>query len=502
MRDALVDGFSNGFRIPSYINRSAVSTSGYANHSSACVHSNFVNTKLNHELALGRVAGPFASPTPPDLIISPLGVVPKKTPGEYRLIHDLSFPKDNSVNSHIPKIFTEVQYELLDDCISIICSLGPNCLIAKADIKDAFRIIPIHPNDYGLLGFTWQNTFYHDRCLPMGASTSCQTFESFSTALQWILTSALGVRNMSHILDDFIFFGPSNSPQCHTSLQAFLILAKSLSIPLRPDNTVHPTNLVSLHGIEVDTTQMQMRLPPDKLLDARAKIDSVYRPKKVSLRQLQSLIGTLSFACKVIVPGRVFLRRVTDLTCGVHNQEHMIRLNVEARLDLSTWRIFLDSFNGMSMFLSNEWVSSDAVRLFSDASALGFAAIYGTHWFQGRFPPSWSHTNIAVKELLPIVLAVQLWGPLMANSRMLCMCDNMSIVAVINSRTSKDRSIMDLLRKLAIATMSHNVHFAAKHIPGKFNSAADALSRFQDGVARRSWLSTTADHILPEMLPW
>ena len=450
------------------------------------------------------MAGPFASPTPPDLIISPLGVVPKKTPGEYRLIHDLSFPKDNSVNSHIPKIFTEVQYELPDDCISIICSLGPNCLITKADIKDAFRIIPIHPNDYGLLGFTWQNKFYYDRCLPMGASTSCHTFESFSTALQWILTSTLGVRNMSHILDDFIFFGPSNSPQCHTSLQALLILAKSLSIPLRTDKTVYPTNLVSLHGMEVDTAQMQMRLPPDKLLDARAKIDSVYRRKKVSLRQLQSLIGTLSFACKVIVPGRVFLRRVIDLTCGVHNQEHMIRLNVEARLDLSAWRIFLHSFNGMSMFLSNEWVSSDAVRLFSDASALGFAAIYGTHWFQGRFPPSWSHTNIAVKELLPIVLAVQLWGPLMANSRMLFMCDNMSIVAVINSRTSKDRSIMDLLRKLAIATMSHNVHFAAKHIPGKFNSAADPLSRFQDGVARQvaPWLSTTADHILPEMLPW
>ena len=93
LRDALVDGSSHGFRIPSYINRSAVSITGYTNHSSACVHANFVSTKLDHELALGRVAGPFARPTPPNLIISPLGVVPKKTPGEYRLIHDLSFPK-------------------------------------------------------------------------------------------------------------------------------------------------------------------------------------------------------------------------------------------------------------------------------------------------------------------------------------------------------------------------------------------------------------------------
>ena len=88
LRDALVDGFSHGFRIPSYINRSVVSTTGYTNHSSACVHANFVSTKLDHELALGRVAGPFARPTPPNLIISPLRVVPKKTPVEYRLIHD------------------------------------------------------------------------------------------------------------------------------------------------------------------------------------------------------------------------------------------------------------------------------------------------------------------------------------------------------------------------------------------------------------------------------
>ena len=195
---------------------------------------------------------------------------------------------------------------MLDDCIAIICSLGPNCLIAKADIKDAFRIIPIHPNDYGLLGFTWQNKCYHDRCLPMGCSTSCQTFESFSSALQWILTSTLGVRNMSHILDDFIFFGPSNSPQCHTSLQAFVILAKSLSIPLRTHKTVYPTNLVSVHDIEVDTTQMQMRLPPDKLLDARVKIDSVYRRKKFPFVNFNLSLGLLVLGVKLLSQGESF----------------------------------------------------------------------------------------------------------------------------------------------------------------------------------------------------
>ena len=66
--------------------------------------------KLSREINMGRVAGPFDVLTPADIILSPLGVVPKKHPGEFRLIHDLSFPKLDSVNLHIEKVYTEVIY--------------------------------------------------------------------------------------------------------------------------------------------------------------------------------------------------------------------------------------------------------------------------------------------------------------------------------------------------------------------------------------------------------
>ena len=280
----------------------------------------------------------------------------------------------------------------------------------------------------------------------MGCSTSCQTFEMFVTSLQWILTSVFGVQHMSHILDDFLFFGAPNSSSCSTGLQSFITLADSLNIPLRADKTVLPSTLVILHGIEVDTSSMRIRLPQDKLLDARAKVDDMYRCKKVSLRQLQSLIGSLNFACKVVMPGRTFLRRLINLTKGVHNPNHMLRLNIEARLDLSSWKLFLDNFNGTSSCLPTTWTSSNCIRLYSDASLQGFSAIYGKRWLQGRFPSSWASVNIAVKELLPIVLAIRIWGPLLKNSRILFMCDNMSIVNVINVHTSKDVAIMRLLR--------------------------------------------------------
>ena len=68
-------------------------------------------------------------------------------------IHDLIFPKDNSVDASIPEEYKSVSYQNLDQCLDIFMSLEKNTLIAKADLKDAFRIIPVSPASYHLLGF-------------------------------------------------------------------------------------------------------------------------------------------------------------------------------------------------------------------------------------------------------------------------------------------------------------------------------------------------------------
>ena len=88
--DKLYNGFTHGFLIPSSYANSTPSS--YTNHTSALIHAPAVVAKINKELLLGRIAGPFTSPPLPGLIISPLGLVPKKSSTEWRLIHDLSFP--------------------------------------------------------------------------------------------------------------------------------------------------------------------------------------------------------------------------------------------------------------------------------------------------------------------------------------------------------------------------------------------------------------------------
>ena len=101
-----------------------------------------VEEKFGKEIQAGRISGPWETPPFNELIISPLGLVPKKSPGEFRLIHHLSHPQGRSTNSGISKEISSVQYTSLDDAVNIVMSLGPGCYLAKTDIKSAFRIIP------------------------------------------------------------------------------------------------------------------------------------------------------------------------------------------------------------------------------------------------------------------------------------------------------------------------------------------------------------------------
>ena len=132
-----------------------------------------VTDKFHKEIEAGRVAGPFSAPPFDNFVVSPLGIVPKKAPNEFRFIQHLSYPHENSVNSRIPVDFSSVLYASIQDAIVFVKRLGVGCYLVKTDIKSAFRIIPIHPEDYPLLGMKWRGNYYFDRCLPMGCRSSC-----------------------------------------------------------------------------------------------------------------------------------------------------------------------------------------------------------------------------------------------------------------------------------------------------------------------------------------
>ena len=92
----LVNGFQLGFKIPYKDNRSY---RFYKNLLSATSNMDTLKEKIAKEILVGRVVGPCESPPFQNLQISPLGLIPKKTPGEMRVIHHLSYSEGTSIKS-------------------------------------------------------------------------------------------------------------------------------------------------------------------------------------------------------------------------------------------------------------------------------------------------------------------------------------------------------------------------------------------------------------------
>ena len=135
-------------------------------------------------------------------------------------------------------------------------------------------------------------------------------------------------------------------------------------------------------GIELDSVQQLARLPPDKVDRILRLLQQWSRKKTCTRRDLESLIGSLHHACRVVVPGRTFLRRMIDLLCCFRHRDHLIRLNVDFHRDLQWWLSFFKEWNGVSFFLSPAVSPLPDLVVSSDASGShGFGALWRTEWF-------------------------------------------------------------------------------------------------------------------------
>lgn len=244
-RTSLTSGFTFGFRIP-YQGQRAFRIS--RNLSSLNNNDGILQSKLSNELRAHRIAGPYPNPPFPNIQVSPLGLVPKKAVGEFRLIHHLSYPEGMSINHNIPKDLCTVQYQSVETAINIIRQLGRGALLAKTDLENAYKQIPIHPDDFELLEFMVDNMYYYDKTLPFGLSYSCNLFEKFSSALQWILETKFSVIHCVHILDDFLFLSEPHSSTCYSALLAFYQLSNDIGLPVKSEKNCLPHHNSHIFG--------------------------------------------------------------------------------------------------------------------------------------------------------------------------------------------------------------------------------------------------------------
>jgi len=497
----LYNGFKNGFYINYCGPRCAFDSN---NLKSVLTSPEAARQKVESEIVAGRIAGPFNSRPISNLRCSPIGLIPKKT-GGIRLITHLSYPPMQSVNDFIDERFTSVKYSSFDNAVSMVQKLGKGAKLAKMDIKSAFRLLPVNPGEFDLLGFKIENEIYIDKCMPMGCSISCATFEKCSTFLHWTLAKESESKNIDHYLDDFLFGGKKDTHECEKLMLKFESICSDIGVPIANEKTEGPSTVIEYLGLTIDTINMLIKIPDKKIKELLIGIETLLSKKKVTLKELQSICGSLAFCTKALPAGRAFSRRLYMATTRASKPYHFIRVTAGMKKDLFMWKLFLEKFNGVSYINEVDWMSNVKFKLFTDSAGgkgKGCAAYLQGSWAYLEWPNEWAESDIlkdmTYLEIIPIALGILLWCNKFYLKNILFFSDNQAVVTVLNNKSCKSERVMSILRLIVYCSLIGNFQFKAVHIFSRNNPIADALSRAKFQKFRS--LSPEAD-ILPTPIP-
>ena len=231
---------------------------GVRNNLSASLHSSGVSKAILKELDRSYTSGPFLIPP-----FHPFKKMKQFTLSLIYLHHvALMLMMTSLLNFSLSNIHP------FDDAVQIVNSFSVGCFLAKVDIKHAFRLLPVHPKDWPLLGFQWLGKYFIDTRLPFGSRSSPFIFNLFADALLWILINKFDLSAIIHYLDDFFICG-ATFEECHAKVKTMLTAFKLIGVPITPEKLESQSRVITFLGIEIDSIHSIIRLPDDKLSELK-----------------------------------------------------------------------------------------------------------------------------------------------------------------------------------------------------------------------------------------
>jgi len=420
---------------------------------------------------------------PEKFISSPLGLSPKHD-GTWRRIHNLSYPPETSVNDCIPGEWGSLHYTKIDAAIEAIQRVGPGAYLIKRDLADAFRHIPVHPDDWWLLGFSWHGRFWSDQFLPFGLRTSPIIFDKFSSALEWILKNETQWKETLHYLDDFLGVFPATQ-KVDSAILEFNRVCRELGFKVKDTKNEEGTRVTFL-GIELDTVAMEARLPRDKHQKAIAEVKDILEQSVIPYSKLQALVGRLSFVCGVIPAGRPYLRRLHDEVTK-NSECQRVSISDAARKDLRWWSTFLPGWNGITILRPptqtfNVWTSASAEGVGGHFLRKGQREADHSDWsqlFSAQVPDCHKEQFAGLGELFSVLHAINIWNKILRDSCVVVHCECKEAVKALN--TIKKRAVrgpsIGPLRSLAMLVATNHITLTACNATPVQNRLARALSQ-------------------------
>ena len=408
--------------------------------------------------------------------MSALGAI-EKTNGKVRLIHDCSRPEGASLNAFA--WHDHFKYMSLQDAIDV---MPQGAFLAKLDLSQAYRSVRIHPSNFSATGLKWTfagddaPTYLVDRRLPFGARRSPEIFHELGQSVRRIMASK-GYTDIIVYLDDFLIVAHSKE-ECQKTLQVLMETVRRLGFGINYNKVAGPNQRLTFLGIMLDTVSMTMELPEEKCQEIKDLLHQVYQRRKIKRRELQSLVGKLSWASQCVQGGRTFIRRLIDPIAQLKSPWHRTRVTQDMKEDIEWWMRFLDVFNGLTAMIDNRPV----LPVWTDACLVAAGAVFGQEYVYTPFStwPGASGLHINHKETLAIETAAARWAHRWANHRVFLYCDNQAAVGIVNKGSCRDTFLMQSVRRIFWLSAKFNFRLKVIYYPGVVNVVADAVSRLHE----------------------
>ena len=457
------------------------------NHKGAADHPEALEKYITKELGKQAIMGPYPKiPFKGRVGISPLSTTEKKNSLDRRVILDLSFPEEGAVNDGMIKdtylgFPATLTFPKVDDLALRIYHIGTKARMFKIDLSRYFRQLPLDPGDYSLIGYMIGDKFYFDKVLPMGMRTAPYIAQRVTNAIAYIH------RSMSYFLLNYVddFVGAEAKERILEAYNFLSNLLKQLRVETSPEKMVAPTHRLEFLGVTLDAKTQTMEVSQDRLVDIVALTHSWLYKTKVNRKELESLIGKLQFIAKCVKPGRTFIARLINWLKTMDKKGYY-GIPLEARKDIAWWGRFLETYNGVSLiWLTNKPITDMVIA--TDASSVGFGGTFGNEYFRGRFPKELQGSNIAVLELLAVMVALKIWGEQLQGMYFWVHVDNEAVSTILNTGASRHIGLQDILREVAYIAATNQFVIRARHIMGITNRIPDWLSRWQEPGARKQF---------------
>lgn len=284
-----------------------------------------------------------------------------------------------------------------------------------------------------------------------------------------------------HYLDNFFTVLESES-LAQEYEEFFTALCIMLGLKIKESKNIRST-LAEFLGIKIDTLAIEARLPERKLSKAKEWVKTTLQQKQISREDLCSLLGFLSFAAKVVVLGRIFLRQLFN---ALSKYQKVYHLSAGMTADLMWWDKVFFCWNGVRILQHVE--ARHQIHLWTDVSSLfGIGGYYlkedelipsTLQAFSERLYTKHRGKHITVKETMAVLHALQKWTQEFKKARLIIHGDNTGVVNGLKSLAVCGPAL-DLLQNVIMILALQDIIVESYWLSSEDNSLADILSRGQ-----------------------